>query len=433
MVEFGLETCSLSLTRGVGRASGRKNGVQQTPSYVCAERRATGFLLPPIQPSFTRQIGKSTRLMGKMRLAYLCLEATREGQASHAHVHEIIRGLRNRGWIVELYEPAYGPSSEGLTLLGKLLAYVRAQYRLWRDRDKWPAIYIRCHPAAFPSVLWARLSNVAVILEINGPYTDIYEAHPWTKWLRFVLEPATRLCYRMADALIGGTEQLGRWLHGEVGPKPYFIIPNGANIDLFAPGAELDLDLPRPYVVFFGALAPWQGLGTIFEAMKQPSWPENVALVVAGDGQQRSLVQEAAAADDRIIYLGRVAYRRIPAIVANSIAGLVVKDYPAGLTAGLSPLKLYETLACGVPAIVSDLPGQAEIIRQYRCGLVVPMAAPEEVARAVRYLAEHPEEREEMGKRGRRAVVADHSWQRRAVDTEAVLFHVLKMRGKTFE
>ena len=49
----------------------------------------------------------------------------------------------------------------------------------------------------------------------------------------------------------------------------------------------------------------------------------------------------------------------------------------------MNPLKLFETLACGIPAIVSELPGQADLIREGRCGLVIPCNDPTALARAV--------------------------------------------------
>lgn len=53
---------------------------------------------------------------------------------------------------------------------------------------------------------------------------------------------------------------------------------------------------------------------------------------------------------------------------------------------GLSPLKMYETLACGVPIIVSDFPGQADLIRNGNCGLVIPPENEVSLAKAVSYL-----------------------------------------------
>src|SRR5690606_26099886 len=41
----------------------------------------------------------------RMRLTYLTLQATSEGQAAHAHVHEIVSNLKKLGWEVTVVGP----------------------------------------------------------------------------------------------------------------------------------------------------------------------------------------------------------------------------------------------------------------------------------------------------------------------------------------
>lgn len=50
--------------------------------------------------------------------------------------------------------------------------------------------------------------------------------------------------------------------------------------------------LPQPYKVFFGSFAPWQGISTLLRASS--GWPEDLPLVVVGDGALRSEVERAA-------------------------------------------------------------------------------------------------------------------------------------------
>jgi glycosyltransferase involved in cell wall biosynthesis len=88
---------------------------------------------------------------------------------------------------------------------------------------------------------------------------------------------------------------------------------------------------------------------------------------------------------------------------------------------GMNPLKLFETLACGIPAIVSELPGQADLVREGRCGLVVPCGDAAALARAVGELAADPGAAREMGRRGAAVVRAAHSWRARAVEIDKVL------------
>lgn len=362
------------------------------------------------------------------RLAYLCLQATREGQASHAHVHEIIKGLQRRGWDVELFEPAYVSSTAPPGYLWRFWEFIRLQLKLWTS-GKVNVLYIRWHFATWLTALWARGRGVPVVQEVNGPYEDLFIAWPGTRRLARLFVWLMRSQLRWADAVIAVTPQLADWVRMERGRDGVFVVPNGANTELFHPGAALGpgLHLRRPYVIFFGALARWQGVETMLVAAQHPAWPDEVDLVVVGDGVERGRVELAAARCSRVRYLGLQPYACIPGLVARSLAGLLPKSDPGGRasTTGLFPLKLFETLACGVPAVVTDFPGVADLVREDDCGLVIPPEDPEALAQAVDYLHRHPDKRELMGRRGRELVEREHSWDRRAKDTDAVLDGVL--------
>jgi glycosyltransferase involved in cell wall biosynthesis len=89
------------------------------------------------------------------------------------------------------------------------------------------------------------------------------------------------------------------------------------------------------------------------------------------------------------------------------------------------PLKMFEALACGTPVIVSDLPGQAEFIRNHRCGIVVPVADPLALAGAVAELAGDESRARELGRAGAEVVLAEHSWSARAAELARVMRQIL--------
>ena len=136
---------------------------------------------------------------------------------------------------------------------------------------------------------------------------------------------------------------------------------------------------------------------------------------------------KAAAENGRVIYLGHRPYHEVPGIITGALAGICAKSNPGGWSDnyGLYPLKVFETLACGVPAIVTDFPGQRELITDNNCGLVIPQNDASSLARAVAYLRQHPAERAEMGRRGRQIVEKQFSWQHSADTTDAVINRVL--------
>jgi glycosyltransferase involved in cell wall biosynthesis len=245
-----------------------------------------------------------------------------------------------------------------------------------------------------------------------------------------LLDHMQRLQYRSASGLIAVTPQLRHWLIEKTAPKtpPIEVVPNGANINLFRPDAPSTRPLPERYVVFFGGLTAWHGVDTMLSALEASDWPAGVSLVIAGDGPELNrLRSHASASGSRLTLLGRLSYADVPGVVSRSLAGLVpiVNPERRSEMAGLAPLKLFETLACGVPAIVSDFPFQADLVRNAKCGLVVPCDDGPALARAVAELAANPQAAKEMGRRGRDLVCNEHSWDRRATDTAAFLLRLL--------
>lgn len=362
------------------------------------------------------------------KLIYLCLQVTKEGQASHAHVHEIINGLRKMNWEISLYEPSYVKMKEKPGISRRLLEFIKVQISLLLNMNqiKPNAIYIRNHFATFPTALWARMTGNFIVQEVNGPYEDLFIAWPWTRNLASLFKWLIRVQLKWANAVIVVTPQLEKWVQVETRQQHIYVVPNAANSEIFYPDAETKYQDFNEYVVFFGALARWQGIETLLKAVSNSQWPSDVNLLIVGDGDQREIVEKASAINSKIFYLGFVPYSEVPGIVANSIAGLSPMNNEGGRSVtGLYPLKLFETMACGVPVIVTDFPGQADLVKQYDCGIVVPAERPEEIAKAVAYLYHNKTIAFDMGRRGRKAIEELHSWKNRAEDTNKVLCQLL--------
>jgi glycosyltransferase involved in cell wall biosynthesis len=88
--------------------------------------------------------------------------------------------------------------------------------------------------------------------------------------------------------------------------------------------------------------------------------------------------------------------------------------------------KLYEGLAVGLAALVSDLPGRSELVREERCGITVPPTV-ESHLRGVQRLTVDRDAVAPMGERGRRAVRERYSWE--VVEGRLVDFYADLTRG----
>lgn len=354
-------------------------------------------------------------------LAYLCLEPIEEGRASYAHVNEIIAGLRRRGWRVRLYSPSYRSGARRAGLGVRLREVLRVQRRMWRENRTADALYVRTHVAAFPSTLWARAHGIPVVNEVNGTYEDLFIPWPQTRRIGMLVRWIWRLELRLASRVLAVTPGLAERVRRESGSERVECVPNGVNIQAFTPDRHRAGSAGRPYAVFVGNLAAWQGIPNVLAAARSPSWPEELQLLVVGDGAERATVQ-AAADGDRIVYGGHVAYTDVPAIVAGAVLSLSVQNNLGQRSAtGLFPLKVFESMASGVPVIVSDFAGQADLVRETGCGLVVPPEDPGALANAVATLYSSPELRAKMGRVGRDAAESGHSWDARAGRVDEVL------------
>ena len=74
------------------------------------------------------------------------------------------------------------------------------------------------------------------------------------------------------------------------------------------------------------------------------------------------------------------------------------------------PTKIYEYMQCGIPVICSSFPYTVLKNEKYNFGICVDPENADEIAGAIRYLLDHPEEAGRMGENGRRAVKEEFNW-----------------------
>lgn len=353
-----------------------------------------------------------------MKFVYLTLEAPREGQASYVHVHEIINGLKKQDVEVTLHQPSYTSKPTSPYLVLRLLHALWMQIKIWLTWQRGSVLYVRAHYLAFPSAIIAKLFGIPVFHEINGPYEDVFVTHPSLNKFRVLLIPMQRLQYKWATGLIAVTTELQQWANEEGSRNDCAFISNGANTDLFKPDLPKPADAPDKYVVFFGGLTRWHGVPIMLDAVTSDEWIDEVKLVIIGDGQETPKVTEHAKQTDRIVFMGRKPYKEIAPYVANALAGLVIINNPDSRSStGVLPLKLYETLACGVPAIVTDLPGQSELVADNDCGIVIPQDNAKALSSAVKTIADDPDAAKNQGQKGATVIEQHHSWYARSVET----------------
>lgn len=214
------------------------------------------------------------------------------------------------------------------------------------------------------------------------------------------------------------------------------VVPNGANTSLFRPleqeicRKDLGFDPEIPYVCFVGNLAPWQGVEHLVKAapLILSRFPECRFLIV-GDGVMKhellNLSRELGI-ENRFIFTGVVPYDRVPVYINASDICAAPFILARNAKIGLSPLKLYEYMACGKPVVASAIAGVADALESSEGGISVPPEDPEALAEAVSELLQNQKLRAGMGSKGLSYVTENYSWYSVAKQVDGVCKSGLK-------
>ncbi len=186
--------------------------------------------------------------------------------------------------------------------------------------------------------------------------------------------------------------------------KTFEITPFGVDMELFSPAKRTRGDENRRYVVgTVKALEPKYGISVLLRAVAQvlenrPDIPIEVR--IAGKGSQRdeleNLAKELGIAG-KVTWLGFISQEMAAYEWANMDTAVVMSESESE-SFGVS---CVEAQASGVPVIYSDIPGLMEASGGGETGICLHRGDVGALARNLIYLYDNPENRHQIGARGR--------------------------------
>ena len=106
-------------------------------------------------------------------------------------------------------------------------------------------------------------------------------------------------------------------------------------------------------------------------------------------------------------------HEELDEFINRSTISNVIRDfsvYPMEKSGSFGIIKIFESMEAALPIICSDMPIYRDIMKEYKCGLLVDPLNEKEIHDAIQYLVTHKEEAWRMGQEGRRAVLEKYSW-----------------------
>jgi glycosyltransferase involved in cell wall biosynthesis len=291
----------------------------------------------------------------------------------------------------------------------------------------------------------SRLFNVPSVAEANGIYPDeIKIGQPYFfKFVGCFLRLRERMNYFLANRIICVTEGIKRELVKNYGVKNVIckVIPNGANTTLFKPmdkiacRRKLGLKEDYFYLGFVGSFRSWVGLDTLIEAVsviKEKGY-ERIRCILVGDESSMGHLKEGVNRhnlQEEIVFIGDISYEEVAVFVNSFDVCLAPFKRERNIKIGLSPLKLYEYLACARAVIASRLQGISEIISDGKCGYLFEPDDVEDLASRIIESYSERDKLNELGDNGRTLVEKRFSWEEIARRVESVLREALEVNSK---
>lgn len=185
---------------------------------------------------------------------------------------------------------------------------------------------------------------------------------------------------------------------------------------------------PQGFVAYAGGISSQWMHHTIISALQKCNGIRYRVAGVIDDAYGEGL--RTLAGWDNVDYLGKVDHAKVYSdVYAGAIAGMAVLDYIPqclGHKGNLSNTKLFEYMMYGLPVICTDFDLWKGVIEEYHCGICVDPHDVDAIANAVKWIAEHPNEAEIMGKNGMRAVRDKYNWEATSQGLLEVYDHIFR-------
>lgn len=316
-----------------------------------------------------------------------------------------------------------------------------------------------------PLLGWRKLGHPDVIIVESPPLFDAFAGRflSWVKKCPFIFtisdiwpESAVQLgvlrnrtIIRLAEWLEWSTYQRASrvWavtkgirkalITRGLAEEKVFLLTNGVDTRQFRPLPReqtcAEFGLERRFIALYaGTHGLAQGLTTVLDAAQLLQDRRDIQIVLIGDGAEKEKL--VASARQRgltnVTFLDPLPHDRMPALLAACDVCLVpLRKLP--LFEGALPSKMYEAMACARP-IILGVEGEARHLLETEAhsAIAVEPENAESLAAALRFLYEHPAEREKLGQQGRTFVEAHFDREQLVTKLEVQIMAILQERKR---
>jgi glycosyltransferase involved in cell wall biosynthesis len=259
----------------------------------------------------------------------------------------------------------------------------------------------------FPGSVAARLTGKSPVIDIHEDYGKAAMARPWVPgWARFIVRTLATLLVWLGRAaawrVVVAAPELSRRFDAVV-----LNLPDPDSL----PFAGYD---GSKRLVYVGDVTEARGATSMVHLLADLD--DRFDLLLVGDCAPDTVASITATSrelgvSDRIEMTGRLGHEEAWRLASGCLAGLSLLEQAPAYRRAVAT-KLWEYMAVGLPPIVSDLPGQTQLVSQIDTDLVC--ASSDQVAQVATSLASDLARRAAAADKGRRLL--EEAWKENRPD-----------------
>lgn len=222
----------------------------------------------------------------------------------------------------------------------------------------------------------------------------------WKTWRHAVIDRRLARCSQAITTNSSGVVEFYR--QRGIPAELFRVIPNaipqriaGAAVTREQLAASLGIDASRKWILAVGRLWPQKRYRDLIWAaeMMNTLRGDDTTLIIIGDGPQRGELQrfrDAVSNAGRVVFAGQ--REDVASLLPLADAFWLASGYEGQSNA------LMEAMQAGLPCIVSDIPGNRDLIVHDETGALVQLGETADFARQTQHLWTHPQLAAELGR-----------------------------------
>ncbi len=293
--------------------------------------------------------------------------------------------------------------SPRIKIVGALIFLFNLCIYLFKNRKSFDTVHaFQIGYSSAVAIFISKLIKKPAVLSLaaSGNGGDI-KRHLKTPWgIVFIL-----LC-RLASKMVILNREMEKELRIiQYNVKNIVHIPNGVDTKIFYPDKRhKGQEKKFQHIIFTGRLTQQKGLETLIYAFTDINKKFDIKLSILGMGLQYKKLNKMV---NKLGLSGSIAFLGLKKNVLEYLHKTDIFVLPSHYE-GMSN-SLLEAMACGLPVIASDIPGNNDIIRDRYNGILFEDENKDALADAFTYLLHHPEKAKDIGLKARQSVIEYYS------------------------